>query len=1034
MAALVYQTAWQRMLRLIFGASTSASAAVIAIFLGGLGVGGAWLGKRAERARQPLSYYGTLEAGVAICAAISPFIVQLVERAYFASGGSARLGIVSATLLRLVLAVVVMGPAVVLMGGTLPAAARSVESNDDRARGRVALLYATNTAGAVVGALLGTFLLFELLGTRLTMLFAALINLLVAMTARAIGRNADPVPVAETAATSATSADSVTPKRDPIFVYAMAGVVGFAFVGLELVWYRMLGPVLGGSSFTFGLILAVALAGIGVGSLLYTLRSHDVPVQPQLLAATLALEALCVAIPFALGDRIAMFAAYTRPMAAMGFPALVVSWTAISALVVFPTSVVAGYQFPVLIALLGQGRDRVARQLGLTYAFNTLGSIVGALLVGLVIIPRLGALTSWRWVVIGLAVLAVVALGFALHRQRPRPIVSATLAAGCALSSVLCLGAEGPTAAWRHAPIGAGRATISGLDRNGLKAWQVARAETLLWERDGVESSVAIDTADGLSFIVNGKSDGSVVDDRGTQGGFGLLLSLLHPNPRAAFIVGLGTGMTAGFMAAVPGMQRVDVAELEPAILQLAKDAAAVNADVPKRSNLHVYVEDGREFLLTSKDKYDLIASEPSNPYRAGIASLFTQEFYEAAATRLNPGGLFGQWVQGYEIDIQTLRSVMRTLRQVFSHVELWHTQTDDLMLIASKGPRTYDADRIRRRMAGTPFSDAMPRLWLVEDVEGAFAHFLGDTKLVQALSEANDPPINTDDNAVLEYAFARSVGIAASSLSAPLLQLSVARNTDRLPYSGNLDWNRLLELRTRAWLINPSPPPIGLSVSPEVAERQRALQHGCEGRFKSALDAWRKQPNQTPRDTVEEFVVGAGLAHEKDPQALELAQRLEAKHFPAEAGLIRARYHQSREERELAVAAAIRALGALRGEGTPLCATAGNLLELLPQLAGNDANFGRRFLDELLRGPFAAYVRESHRQIVIDSLAFRPENAAYCLRAMNGRLTRPPWREAFLAGRYECLRKINHPYAPQATRELEEFLAQTVGRLAAGL
>ncbi|HMJ10952.1 MAG TPA: fused MFS/spermidine synthase, partial [Polyangiaceae bacterium] len=432
MAALVYQTAWQRMLRLVFGASTAASAAVIAIFLGGLGVGGIWLGKRAERSAKPLEFYGTLEAGVAVCAASTPALVLLAETLYFGSGGSARLGVAGATALRVVLALIVMGPAVVLMGGTLPAAARSVESAQDRARSQLAFLYAANTAGAVVGALLGTFLLFEMFGTRLTLWIAALINLLVALVARSIGRDAEPVPVtaiaagAEVTAGAGGARDGAAPvfTAHSSYVYGMAAMVGFAFVALELVWYRMLGPVLGGSSFMFGLILAVALAGIGTGGYFYSRRSPNAAVSLKVLASTLALEALCVAIPLALGDRIAFFAAYTRPMAAMGFSALVVSWTLISVAVVFPASVVAGYQFPVLFALLGQGRERVARQVGLAYAFNTFGSIAGALLLGFVMIPRLGAVASWRAMVLLLAVLFALTLLFEFAQTRTRPTAS----------------------------------------------------------------------------------------------------------------------------------------------------------------------------------------------------------------------------------------------------------------------------------------------------------------------------------------------------------------------------------------------------------------------------------------------------------------------------------------------------------------------------------------------------------------------------------------------------------------------------------
>ncbi|HEY3233806.1 MAG TPA: hypothetical protein VGJ84_03765, partial [Polyangiaceae bacterium] len=330
LSALVYQTAWQRMLRLVFGASTAATAAVLAIFLGGLGLGAAYFGKRIEKSERPLSYYGNLEAGVALAAALTPGSAWLAARIYFGLGGSVALGAWGAGAVRLVLSTMVLGPAVVLMGGTLPAAARAVETQDDFARSRLATLYAANTAGAVAGTLLSTFVLFEVYGTRLSLWSAALLNLLVALLARRFGRVAAPVPVSEpeSAEDSFEAGVAFESRKVPAaLVYAVAAGSGFAFLSLELVWYRMLAPILGGSSFTFGLILAVALAGIGLGGWFYALRDRGRFATPSLLAITLALEALAIGIPLALGDKIAIYAAYTRPMAALGFWALVLSWT-----------------------------------------------------------------------------------------------------------------------------------------------------------------------------------------------------------------------------------------------------------------------------------------------------------------------------------------------------------------------------------------------------------------------------------------------------------------------------------------------------------------------------------------------------------------------------------------------------------------------------------------------------------------------------------------------------------------------------------
>jgi spermidine synthase len=198
--ALIYQTAWLRMFRDVFGASTSASAAVLAIFMGGLGLGGLILGRRADREPSPLGFYARLEMGIALAAALSPVLVQLVQKIYFGLGGSARLGLAGGTAVRLVLATLVLALPTFLMGGTLPAAARAVERSSDAGRRAVGLLYALNTLGAVLGVLLTTFVTLEVLGIRKTIWEAALLNLLVALVARSLARSLGPVEEAAQAA------------------------------------------------------------------------------------------------------------------------------------------------------------------------------------------------------------------------------------------------------------------------------------------------------------------------------------------------------------------------------------------------------------------------------------------------------------------------------------------------------------------------------------------------------------------------------------------------------------------------------------------------------------------------------------------------------------------------------------------------------------------------------------------------------------------------------------------------------------------
>ncbi|HEX6159364.1 MAG TPA: fused MFS/spermidine synthase, partial [Thermoanaerobaculia bacterium] len=566
LCALVYQTVWLRQFRLIFGASTFATAAVLAIFMGGLGLGSALLGKRADRKEHPLAWYAVLEIGIALSAAVSPLLLWIAAKIYFALGGSVSMGIGGATIVRLVLATLVLAVPTVLMGGTLPAAARAIETSDDSGRRAVSLLYGVNTLGAVAGALVSTFYLLEVFGNRQTLFIAVLINMLVALAAQRVSKS---LPANEPAALEGETIEPATPRR---FVYLSAAIVGFAFLLMELVWYRMLSPLLGGTTFMFGLILAVALLGIGLGGTAYALMRRR-PATAGGFALTCALEALAMAVPFALGDRLAVFANVLRPMALTGFGGQVAAWTLVTCIVVLPAAFIAGVQFPLLISLLGRGREQVGHEIGNAYAWNTAGAIAGSLAGGFGLMPLLSAPGCWRLVPFVLSVLGIVAVLYAMRRKQ---IAFAATAVGAALLATLAIAAEGPSAVWRHAGIGAGRSPQP-KDRNELREWMQEERQTLRWEVDGRESSIALMNGVDVTFVVNGKVDGSARGDAPTQVMSGLIGAILHPQPKRSLVVGLGTGSTSGWLAAVPSMERVDVVELEPAVLDVARVCAPVN-------------------------------------------------------------------------------------------------------------------------------------------------------------------------------------------------------------------------------------------------------------------------------------------------------------------------------------------------------------------------------------------------------------------------------------------------------------------------
>ncbi len=581
-AGLIYQMAWFRQLRLVFGLSTAAHAAVLAVFLGGLGLGGAWLGRRADRHSNPLMLYGNLEILVALTAAATPLLLSAARWLYLMTGGEASLGVTGATIVRGLVTVFVLAAPTVLLGGTLPALVRAFETEGDRERRRTAVAYGVNTIGAVAGVFLATFFLIEFLGEVKTLLFAACLSGLVGLVARGLARREPEATGADEESVIETNGSLTGTPASLVLIAAAA--TGFVFFFMEIVWYRMLGPILGGTTFTFGIILAVALFGIALGGWLYALVATGRPATPEAFAATCALEGVALAVPLALGDRIALLAALSSDFAGLGFGGALFSWVLIASIVVLPAALVAGYQFPLLVALLGEGREGIGRQVGMAYACNTFGSIVGALLGGFVLLTWLGAVACWRFAVgvcLGLSLLALAVALFHPRRKNQRPSIPSLAAPVVAVAiGGLLLTALGPTAVWRHGGIGAGRASLNGDDRNAIKRFVHSKRRNVIWEADGRESSVGLEAANSYAFVLNGKVDGNAVNDGGTQVMSGLLGALLHADPKTAMVVGLGTGSTAGWLAEVPSIERVDVLELESAIEYVAEVCAPVNRDV----------------------------------------------------------------------------------------------------------------------------------------------------------------------------------------------------------------------------------------------------------------------------------------------------------------------------------------------------------------------------------------------------------------------------------------------------------------------
>jgi spermidine synthase len=697
----------------------------------------------------------------------------------------------------------------------------------------------------------------------------------------------------------------------------------------------------------------------------------------------------------------------------------VFGWTYITAIVVLPVAFVSGIQFPLLIALLGQGRPAISRQLGITYAWNTLGAIAGSLIGGFGGMPLLTAPGMWLGISFLLAAVSLAVL--LLEQQRTRFAVGVVV--GLVVMTACSLFARGPSATWRHSSIGAGRSNIPHRSRaNDLQRWINETRHFTVWEADGVESSVGILCLDGYSFIVNGKNDGNALSDSPTQVGMSVIGAVLHKNPKSALVIGLGTGETAGWLAKLRDIEHVDVVELEPAIDEMALRCSDLNWDVLHNRNVRRIYNDGREFVFTTNNKYDLIISEPSNPYRAGIASLYTTEFYEAVKKRLNPDGIFLQWLQAYETSDSTVGTVVSTIGSEFAHVEMWRTMPLDLLLVCSESPITYSTAELKERISSERVRDALMKCWYVDDVEGFLSQLVAGPQWAKELAGSRTFPRNTDDRTVVEYGFAKTLG-RTDHFAPDVVRKQLNDRGVLLPQIPGepIDWHRV-ELRRQIYnaLLGND---VSLAMLPDRADQDLvgAVVDCIADHYPAALKRWPAEYRK-PDDLILQALLAKCYAVEAQPEFTELAERAKGK-LPAEIAASRVFYHANRQEWPAASQALDEMLGHLHKNPWVLPMLVDEAIRLSAVVARNQPANATRIYEQLSQ-PFAAHRSEFRRQVFrfFAGSEISPERAVEALADLEPDFV---WIAEALELRAKSYAAVKHPMAFQAQQDWQKWMRQ---------
>jgi len=775
---LVYELVWTRDLYQFFGSTIHSITTVVAAYMGGLGLGAYVLGHVADRRANPARLYGFLEIGIGVFGLASAWVLHLVGLAYLGIARVLAPGLWLGSAIKFVFAFTVLLVPTFLMGGTLPVLTRAFAGvGRGQFRRQLALFYGLNTLGGVAGCALAGYVLIEYVGLKGTLLGVGVLNLLLGGAALLLARGGVTEEVAspeeETAIPEPTS--EPVDERTRHLALALIAVTAFASLLYEIAWTRVLVLVVGSSTYAFTTILAAFLAGIGLGSLFAVGRGR--PARELLLGAAFVQAGIAVAasLLFPFFGGLPVYIVATMQVGFLSAVDLLSLHAMAVIVVVLPAAFGMGLSFPLLAELAAGREGGTGGAAGRAYFANTIGCIVGSVLTGFVLIHLLG---SERTLVVGVVVNAVAAtvIVWWLARSRAEDRVPAAVERIPVLLGVLALVIALATPGWSHRTLDRGPA-IYGRERMGRgdlnNYLRGAGAEQLSFE-EGWNAAVSVWRNGSATWLkTNGKSDASSVADMNTQVLVGLLPAMAHPQPRRAFVVGFGSGVTTRTLADVPGMERVDVAEIERAVLRASRLFEGVNRGVLADPKVHVIEDDARSALQLSREPYDLVVSEPSNPWIAGIASLFTADYFRVVASRLKPDGIFAQWLQTYRVPPALVAVVVANVRAVFPHVEVWYANPSDLIIVASRRPIRWRASRVAEIVEGPgPLHEVVRDHLLIDRPSQLLGRYLlGDRGSAMLARGAGFT--HSDDLPALEFVAARYLlvgpreGLAFDSLVA---------------------------------------------------------------------------------------------------------------------------------------------------------------------------------------------------------------------------------------------------------------------------
>jgi len=757
---LIYEIIWSRKLGLVFGSTVYAVSTVLTVFFTGLALGAWLIGREMDRGRSPFKTYVVLELLLGLFGILSPLIFIGIDNVYYHVQPWVASQLAGLTSVRFALSFLGLLIPTTLMGATLPVLVKLVVSEDEDVASDAGHLYAVNTMGAALGTLLAAVALIPLFGVNGSLYLAGGVNLAIAVIAYLAFRGTASAPVPA----PATPRAAHTPLQT--YLLLIFAAIGFVSMVYQVAWIRLLIQVTGSTVYTFGLMLSVFIIGVGLGSDLCARVLRFIP--NKILALALVELAASAYALFGLGyfDRLPLL--FTSLVVGVeSFTGVLLVKLVINALVLLFPTLMFGAAFPLVASVYAESAQYSGGDVGRIYSANTIGGVFGSFAGGFLILPLLGTQSTIAAAsVVGFALAAAIAIRLESRAQRLAGLSACVVAvaAGLLLNSP-----------WNRFLINSGPFLLQYPGTADMHR-AVAANRQVFYDEEGVNVNVYVDgIQEPTRILINGKPMAStLIMDVANQYLLGHIPMLLHPNPKTSMVIGLGAGMTFGALARHPGAT-ADVIEISPEVVEGARLFGPYNRHVLDRPNTNVIFDDGRNYLKTTRKKYDVITEDPLDPFFMGSGYLYDLEHFQNAKAALNPGGIMCQYLPLYQVGVEEARIIVKTFAEVFPYVTGWFAFSD-LVLIGSEEPLRIDLANLRERLQNPEIRQDLLEVGIDNEYD-FLANLLFDESELAAIG--GDLPLNTDDYPIIEYLTPRAL---MRKTELENVEYFLGRRADRFP------------------------------------------------------------------------------------------------------------------------------------------------------------------------------------------------------------------------------------------------------------